>query len=54
MAQEFVLNGKYCNQLSLPANDRGLLYGDGLFETIIARDPKTLQLHLDRLTAGLK
>ncbi len=34
--------------------DRGLLYGDGLFETILVRDghPLRWELHLDRLDRG--
>jgi 4-amino-4-deoxychorismate lyase len=34
--------------------DRGLAYGDGLFETIAIRDaaPRFLDLHMDRLHAG--
>lgn len=39
---------------SLAINDRGLAYGDGLFETIRLHDgrPLLLQRHLDRLQAG--
>lgn len=38
----------------VPADDRGLHYGDGLFETLAAPDgkPELLQLHLDRLERG--
>ncbi len=38
----------------VPADDRGLLYGDGLFETVscIAGMPRFLDLHLLRLQAG--
>jgi len=38
----------------LPADDRGLQYGDGLFETILVRDgrPRFLEAHLARLTRG--
>ncbi|MFO1402323.1 MAG: aminodeoxychorismate lyase [Steroidobacteraceae bacterium] len=38
----------------VPANDRGLHYGDGLFETIACRDgrPRRLALHLERLERG--
>ncbi len=41
---------------SLPLPDRGLDFGDGLFETLIVkRDvPQFLSLHLDRLAAGLQ
>lgn len=39
---------------TLDPSDRGLAYGDGLFETIAVRDGKLrfLELHLDRLLAG--
>jgi 4-amino-4-deoxychorismate lyase len=39
---------------TLPADDRGLLYGDGLFETLRceAGAPRFLELHLRRLQAG--
>lgn len=41
---------------SLPLPDRGLDFGDGLFETLIIKRgvPQFLQLHLDRLSAGLQ
>jgi len=44
------VNGKLEN--SLPVTDRGLHYGDGLFETILFLNgkPVLLDLHLDRLT----
>jgi 4-amino-4-deoxychorismate lyase len=40
--------------LGLDVLDRGLHYGDGLFETIACRDarPRFLSLHLERLAAG--
>lgn len=40
----------------LPASDRGLAYGDGLFETIRigARGPVLLDYHLQRLEQGLQ
>lgn len=39
---------------SVPADDRGLLYGDGLFETIVCRAgrPSFLELHWQRLERG--
>jgi 4-amino-4-deoxychorismate lyase len=39
---------------SIPVSDRGLQYGDGLFETIACRDgrPRFLDLHMDRLRQG--
>jgi 4-amino-4-deoxychorismate lyase len=38
----------------LPADDRGLQYGDGLFETLLVRGgkPRFLEAHLARLTLG--
>jgi 4-amino-4-deoxychorismate lyase len=38
----------------LPANDRGLQYGDGVFETILVRggQPRFLEAHLARLALG--
>lgn len=40
---------------TLPVDDRGLQYGDGLFETILvrARTARFLDAHLARLTRGL-
>ena len=40
---------------AVPAADRGLQYGDGLFETILVRNavPRFLDLHLARLERGL-
>jgi 4-amino-4-deoxychorismate lyase len=39
---------------AVPADDRGLQYGDGLFETLLVRDgtPRFLAAHLARLTRG--
>lgn len=39
---------------AIPADDRGLLLGDGLFETVLAMDGALMDLeaHLDRLAAG--
>lgn len=39
---------------SIPVDDRGLHYGDGLFETILVRGGRArfLEAHLSRLTAG--
>jgi 4-amino-4-deoxychorismate lyase len=41
---------------ALPLPDRGLDFGDGLFETLLLRDgvPQFQQLHLARLAAGLE
>ncbi|MEF3193948.1 MAG: aminotransferase class IV, partial [Halothiobacillaceae bacterium] len=39
---------------NLPVGDRGLQYGDGLFETMAVADGKVrlLSLHLERLARG--
>jgi 4-amino-4-deoxychorismate lyase len=41
---------------TLPADDRGLHYGDGLFETLLIRagQPRFLELHLARLLRGCR
>lgn len=48
------VNGEACDQLH--ATDRGLAYGDGLFETIKVVDAKPLRLerHLARLAKGCR
>lgn len=48
------INGQPASQLS--SSDRGLAYGDGLFETIkvIAGQPLLLAAHLQRLADGLR
>jgi len=40
---------------SIPIDDRGLQYGDGIFETILVRNgiPRFLELHRERLRRGL-
>ena len=40
--------------MSVPSDDRGLLLGDGLFETLLARAGAlvALEAHLDRMAAG--
>lgn len=52
VADTVLVNGARAGQL--PVHDRGLLYGDGLFETIAVRGgvPCLWQAHLDRLDAG--
>ncbi|MBA2409139.1 MAG: aminodeoxychorismate lyase [Gammaproteobacteria bacterium] len=47
-----LVNGS--NQSTVPVQDRGLLYGDGVFETIAVRDavPRQLDRHLRRLRNG--
>ncbi|ABI56767.1 aminodeoxychorismate lyase [Alkalilimnicola ehrlichii MLHE-1] len=46
------VNGVPCDRIAV--NDRGLAYGDGLFETIavVAGRPRLWEAHLDRLRAG--
>jgi 4-amino-4-deoxychorismate lyase len=41
---------------AIPAGDRGLQYGDGVFETILLRNgrPRFLGLHLERLILGCR
>ena len=41
--------------LSVPADDRGLQYGDGVFETVLVRNgvARFLETHLARLERGL-
>ena len=48
----FLLNGKSTDNINL--HDRGLHYGDGLFETIAVIDqrPLLLKKHLERLMSG--
>lgn len=40
----------------MPVSDRGLAYGDGIFETVLigGRGPVLLDYHLDRLALGLQ
>lgn len=49
---------QFCDesQCTVSVQDRGLLYGDGLFETIVVRKGRIcfLEDHLDRLKLGLK
>jgi 4-amino-4-deoxychorismate lyase len=47
-----LINGEICEHIS--ANDRGLQYGDGLFETMAVFNglPRFWQLHMDRLAVG--
>jgi 4-amino-4-deoxychorismate lyase len=49
---ECLVDGEISGQVS--AADRGLQYGDGLFETILVRagQPRFWQGHMDRLSAG--
>ncbi|WP_299203430.1 aminodeoxychorismate lyase [uncultured Amphritea sp.] len=52
MTQNILING--LSEQSLPANDRGLAYGHGLFETIALNgsQPVAWQAHLARLKEG--
>ena len=52
MTVRFVIDGRDCE--SVPASDRGLQYGDGLFETMAAMDGRIVLLeeHLERLSHG--
>jgi 4-amino-4-deoxychorismate lyase len=52
--ERWLINGKLADQI--PVADRGLQYGDGLFETLALRDGKIrlLDLHLARLSLGCK
>ena len=49
---ECLVNGEISNQVSTA--DRGLRFGDGLFETIavVGGEPRFWQGHMDRLSAG--
>lgn len=49
------LNGAFVEEPTIAANDRGLLLGDGVFETILVRDgaPAFLSAHMARLAASL-
>ena len=51
-----ILNHNLTEEIYLKINDRGLQYGDGLFETIVVKDQKILflNLHFDRLIKGMK
>ena len=44
----------YINKKSVPINDRGFNYGDGIFETILVRNKKAIFIddHLTRLCGG--
>lgn len=52
MSSEQLVNGRSGNIIS--PDDRGLMYGDGLFETIAVIDgqPRYWDLHMDRLVTG--
>lgn len=52
MAIRFIVDGRDCE--AVPASDRGLQYGDGLFETMAAADGRIalLEEHLERLSQG--
>jgi 4-amino-4-deoxychorismate lyase len=50
--QAWLVNGDKAGAVCL--DDRGFIYGDGLFETIALRrgQPRHLQLHMARLASG--
>ncbi len=55
--QEFmqvIWNGELLDETQVPALNRGLLFGDGLFETMIVENnkPRYADLHLKRLQLG--
>ena len=52
MHERTLVNGEISAHVS--AGDRGLLYGDGVFETIAVLQglPRFWQLHMDRLATG--
>ncbi len=56
MAQ-VIINGRFVaeEQATVPLNDRGFRYGDGLFETIAVHNgvPYQYELHIARLDGGL-
>ena len=49
---EWFRDGRPCD--ALPAHDRGVQYGDGLFETVAIRDgaPRLWEYHVERLQSG--
>lgn len=51
-----IFNHRLVTELSLTLDDRGLQYGDGLFETIILNNNKIqlLPLHVNRLKKGMQ
>ena len=54
---QYYVNGKFQSNVdaSIPLNDAGFLYGDGLFETMRFENKKIFAYdkHLDRLYKGL-
>ena len=49
-----LINGKAGSSIKI--FDRGFLYGNAIFETILVKDkkPRNLKLHLERLNKGIK
>jgi branched-chain amino acid aminotransferase len=45
-----------CDEVSIPPDDSGFLFGDGLFETlrVDGAEARDVEAHLDRLLAGLR
>jgi branched-chain amino acid aminotransferase len=58
MAMKVFLNGRIFDEgeALIPTNDRGVLFGDGIFETIRAYKGKPFRIdrHLERLRAGCR
>ena len=54
MQPQFLLNGKIASEISV--QDRGLHYGDGVFETIAVYQgsPLLWQAHMQRLQKGCR
>lgn len=53
--QHLWINGQPSEDIGLSVRDRGLAYGDGVFETIrVTRQPVLLNYHLQRLDEGLR
>lgn len=52
MTDRILLNGQFADQI--PISDRGLHYGDGLFETLAVQDafPRFWDRHMERLGRG--
>ena len=50
------LNGRFVSEAEavIPVNDRGFMYGDGLFETlrVVNHRPFRMAQHLERMTRG--
>ena len=51
-------NGKWLdiNNIQIPANDRGLKFGDGIFETVLIKNNNAILIdeHIQRLESVVK